>query len=124
MDAKQTVDQWADMLIMIWVERMAALGVSNAYLHASSFAYFVYASAGGDIDKINFVFNYYLKFTDMGVGKGVSLQDRQNMATRRKNKQWYSKTFLLEVKKLTNMLAEKYAQHVGAIIVENIKYKS
>lgn len=117
---QQTVEDWAEMVIQIWIERMAALKVSNAWLHADSFAHHIYSSAGGNVSKIEFAFNYYLKFTDMGVGNGISLANRAQMNTRRQQRLWYSKTFLLEVRKLTNMLAAQHAHNAAMIIVENI----
>ena len=113
----QTVTAWADMVIKIWVEKMDQLGVSNSAANASSFAHFIFSNAGGDVARIEFAFAYFLKFTDMGVGKGVTVANWSNSNHNRIKKQWFNKTFLLEVRKLSNMLAANYA-HTGALYVK------
>ena len=111
-----TVADWAKMVLEIWSERMDTLGIHDAAVHARSFQHTVYTAAGGDATKVMFMFEYVLKFTDMGVGKGVSFANRgQN--TIRRQKPWFTKTFLLEVKKLANMLAVHYA-HEGILWVK------
>lgn len=115
----QTVTAWADMVIDIWVERMAQLNVDNAYFHAESFVHTIYSNANGDVSKIEFVFNYFLKFTDMGVGKGVKIEDRFSGNNTRIQKPWLTRTFLLEVRKLANMLAKDFAHRGTLLIVEN-----
>jgi hypothetical protein len=112
--------EWADMVIEIWLAKMHQLGIHNASEHALEFEWHAYNAAGGDIARVVFVFEYFLKFTDMGVGKGVSLSTRSQVNTRRRQKQWYSATFLLEVKKLRNILATKYARKGTMMIIENL----
>jgi len=113
----QTVTAWAEMVLEIWGNRMAELGISNATQHANSLAQTAISAAGGDIAKVEFVFEYILKFTDMGVGRGVSFGSRSQSGTIRKQKQWFTKTFMLEVKKLSNILAQNYA-HTGALYIK------
>ena len=116
-----TISEWADRVVEIWINQMIQLGIHNAAQHAASFEWHAYNAAGGDIAKLTFVFEYFLKFTDMGVGRGVSLADRSYLVSnKRKQKTWYSKTFLLEVKKLQNILAEKYARIGALTIIENL----
>jgi hypothetical protein len=114
-DYRLTIQEWADVVIQIWIRKMEELGINNPYVHARSFYNHVMANAGGDVARIQFAFEYFLKFTDMGVGKGVNLSNQNN--SKRKPKMWFSKTFLLEVKKLGNMLASKYA-HEGVLYVK------
>jgi hypothetical protein len=116
---QQTIVDWADMVITIWTERMSSLGIANAQTHAQSFQHFVVSSANGDVAKVEFLFEYILKFTDMGVGRGVSFNIRNAVDTRRKQKMWFSKTFLLEVKKLANILAANFA-HSGTLYVKEV----
>jgi hypothetical protein len=116
---QQTLIDWADIVIKIWTQRMSALGIANAQMHAQSFKQFVVSSANGDVSKVEFLFEYILKFTDMGVGKGVSFNMRNAVNTRRIQKMWFSKTFLLEVRKLANILAENFA-HNGVLYVREV----
>jgi hypothetical protein len=115
--ANQTITDWAARVLDIWGAKMAQLGISNASQHASSLMYTAMAAAGGDISKIEFMFEYILKFTDMGVGRGVTFAGRSQSGTRRLQKQWFNKTFMLEVKKLSNILARYYA-HSGILYVK------
>lgn len=116
-----TIVEWANTVVEIWINQLIQMGISNASEHASNFEWHAYNAAGGDIAKVAFVFEYFLKFTDMGVGRGVSLADRSYLINnKRKQKPWYSKTFLLEVKKLQNILAEKYARIGALTIIENL----
>jgi hypothetical protein len=110
---------WADMVLKIWIERISALDISNASVHASSLFYTCVSAANGDSTKINFIFEYILKFTDMGVGKGVSFSNRGQIGSRRQ-KQWFTKTFLLEVKKFANMRAQLFGLEAVLFIREVI----
>jgi hypothetical protein len=120
----QTVADWAEKVLDIWGERMSVLGISNAESHANSFVHTVITAAGGDPAKVNFMFDYILKFTDMGVGRGVNFATRSQTNTKRKQKQWLTKTFLLEVKKLSNILAKEYAHSGVLYIKESIEAKN
>jgi len=120
-EINSTITEWADTVVQIWINQLLQLGINNAYQHAQSFEWHAYNAAGGNIAKVTFVFEYFLKFTDMGVGRGVSLEDRKYLIhNKRKQKPWYSKTFLLEVKKLQNILADKYARLGALTIIENL----
>jgi hypothetical protein len=115
----QTIVSWADFVIKVWTERMSALGISNYATHAKNFQQFVISSANGDMARVEFMYEYILKFTDMGVGKGVSFNMRNSIPTTRRQKMWFSKTFMLEVRKLANILADNYA-HSGILYVKEV----
>lgn len=119
---RQVVDDWAKIVIQIWEEKMLALGISDSYQLANSFIYHILAHSGGDPTRLEFAFNYYGKFVDMGVGRGVKLADRYN--SKRTVKPWYTKTFLREVKKLAVLLAGEYAHQGAVMIVENVEDNS
>ena len=63
------------------------------------------ADSNGNPQKVTFLFLYYGKFPDMGVGRGVKLGDPSG---NRQRKPWYSSVFLKEVYALGRLLAEKY----------------
>jgi hypothetical protein len=96
-----------------------------------SFKFKVIAGAEGNVDRIEFAFNYYGKFLDMGVGKGTKLGDRpvsrgsRVLADRmlgyvRKPKKWYSKTFYGESQRLFEILQKEYCRKAQVMISENI----
>ena len=115
-----TVQAWADIVIQIWLDKIERLRIQYSYQLADSFVNHVISHSNGDVQRIEFAFNYYGKFVDMGVGKGVSLEDVSSPDVRRKPKPWYSRTFYAEVQKLAKLLAEKYARKGVLVIVENI----
>ncbi len=97
---------------------MRRLNINGTFELANSFVSTIVNNAGGDLSRIEFAFNYYGKFVDMGVGRGVKLGDARG---NRRPKKWYSKTFYAEVKKLGELVAAKYAQKAQIIIVESVK---
>jgi hypothetical protein len=112
----QIIEQWAEVTLSIWAEKMSQLGVSNSFAHANSFE-FELMSSGADISQVVFEYPFFLRFTDMGVGNGVSMEEREN--SNRKQKPWYSSTLILETRKLANILSANYA-HKGAVIVRDM----
>ena len=104
----EMVQKWADIVIERWKVRMAALGVGDTGELLKSFEAQVVMDSNGDPAKITFTFLYYGRFTDMGVGRGVTLSDVPDVTGNRRVKPWYSKTFLNEVIKLGRMMATKY----------------
>lgn len=112
----QIIEQWAEVTLSIWAEKMSQLGVSNSFAHANSFE-FELMSSGADISQVLFEYPFFLRFTDMGVGNGISAGETQGSS--RKQKKWYSSTFILEARKLSNILAANYA-HKGAVIVRDM----
>lgn len=115
-----TVQAWADIVIQIWLDKIERLKIQYSYQLADSFANHVISHSNGDVQRIEFAFNYYGKFVDMGVGKGVTLEDVSSSGTTRKPKPWYSRTFYAEVQKLGRLMAEKYARKGVLTIIENI----
>lgn len=114
-----TVEAWADIVIDKWENMIARLHIGNSSTLINSFAQHVVTQANGNPGRIEFVFEYYGKFVDMGVGRGISIGEVE--FSDRKPKPWYSKTFFSQVKKLGEILSEKYSQKAKAIIIENIE---
>jgi hypothetical protein len=129
-----TVDAWSQFVIERWKKKINALQIGYSQSLEDSLSREVFSSSG-NISKVEFSFNYYGKFTDMGVGRGVSLGDVGSLQSdrslsgnetgnRRRPKKWHSKTFFTEVAKLKFILAENYA-HAGTISIrESIDDKS
>jgi hypothetical protein len=116
-----TMQAWADIVIDIWEDKTEALGINDSYQLLDSFMNTVVVDANGNPEKIEFAFNYYGKFVDMGVGGNISISDIGSAVTsKRRPKAWYSKTFFSQVKKLGEILASKYAKRAALIIIENI----
>jgi hypothetical protein len=123
-----TVEAWAEITIKEWIKKIKALGIHNPGQLVNSLYHHVNTSANGNPDYVKFVFEYYGKFVDMGVGKGVKLEDRTMLVnadkTSRKAKPWYSSVFLLQVKILTKILAEKYATQAADMVVTELDWSN
>ncbi len=127
-DLNITVDAWADIVIDNWLDRISKLGIGYSSVLEQGID--VQVSKSSNLpSKVEFTFPYYGKFVDMGVGKGVKLEDVKSGGSdyragvgghRRKPKGWYSKVFYSEVAKLTGILAEKYGKLGALTIVENV----
>lgn len=121
-----TVEAWADIVIKEWIKKAAELGISPTDpLNATRFVHHVLPHANSNPDRIQFVYDYWLNFVDWGVGKGVSKEHRDMMiasgATRRRPKQWFTSVFYVQVKILTQILAQKYALKAAHVIINNTK---
>lgn len=114
------IREWARITIKIWHDKIKALNIIDTHELLNSFTHHVIVNAQGSAAKIEFAFNYYGKFVDMGVGKGVTLNEAGGAGLSRQPKPWFSSVFMLEVKKLGNMLAERYGEHTAIIIAMNL----
>ena len=121
-----TVESWAKIVIERWEQKIQALRIGRyssgkllASILANDFSRQIQRDANGNPEKIIFAFEYYGKFIDMGVGRGVKMDKVEG--SNRKRKPWYSKVFFGQVKELSRILAEKYAQKGQLSIVTSFK---
>jgi len=105
-----TVEAWAKIVVERWENKIVRLRIHHSGNLYKSFAVHVFTQANGDPDKIEFAFNYYGKFVDMGVGRSGT----------RKKKPWYSKVFFGQVKQLGVILRSKYEYKAQLTIITNI----
>jgi hypothetical protein len=124
-----TIDAWADIVIENWLDRLTKLNIGYQFNLERELTVSIRQTPGGLPSVVEFSFPYYGKMVDMGVGKGVKLEDVRSGAKdygsgegghRRRPKKWHSKVFYSEVQKLTAILAEKYGKMGALSIVENI----
>jgi len=101
-----TIEAWAKIVIERWEQKIVKLGIKRTGKLLNSFTHFVNTQSGGSPDKITFAFEYYGKFVDMGVGRGVKLGAVETSI--RTAKPWYSKTFWSQFEKLKDIMVEKY----------------
>ncbi|MCX6250012.1 MAG: hypothetical protein NTX61_04595 [Bacteroidetes bacterium] len=130
---REIAEAWAKITIQLWRKNMSRMKIaqnSSGDLYRS-FKFKVIAASGGNVDRIEFAFNYYGKFLDMGVGKGTKLGDRpvskgsrvladKMLGGVRKPKKWYSRTFYGEAHRLFEILQKEYGRQVQVVISENI----
>lgn len=116
---RETFDatQWAAIVIERWEEKIVQMGIIGDQL-INSFTHHVISEADGNFTLIQFTFNYYGKFVDMGVGKGVPLEEVS--FSNRRAKPWYSKTFGRELKKMAELLSQHYGHKIVIAIGDSI----
>lgn len=106
-DRARYCEAWAQMMVDIWIEKANQYGIHIGDF-VESFMYDVRERANGEIDKIVHVYNYYGRFTDMGVGNGIPYEKVSGSS--RKEKPWHTETYRRSVSVLTNKMAELYGQ--------------
>ena len=99
--------------------------INDTHALFNSFYHHVNTNANGDPDRIDFAFRYYGKFLDMGVGKGVTLLNKEHLKAiglnHRREQVWYSQIFFAQVQRLKEILAEKYAAKASLAIMTNLE---
>ncbi len=80
----EIADAWAKITIIKWKKKLAINKVGNSGTLLQSFQYNFLASAQGNVLKITLLFEYYGRFVDMGVGRGVKIGDVKESATSRR----------------------------------------
>jgi len=118
---KMTVEAWAEIVIKEWVKMAGVLGISpDDPLTVSRFQKFLSVQADGNVDRITFTFDFYLKFVNWGVGKGVTIDNRDTLvlsgSTTRRRKPWYDDVFPKQLYILGALLSERYGQRTVAMI--------
>ncbi|WP_319228360.1 hypothetical protein [Draconibacterium orientale] len=114
-----TVEAWADIVIERWEQKIERLNIGSSGQLIKSFYHTVQTQANGNPELIVFTFEYYGKFVDMGVGRGVTIEEVE--FSNRRPKAWYSKVFFSQLEKLKELLAEKYARKAQLQILINVE---
>ena len=123
---KLTVEAWADIVVKEWVRRAQQLGISPSEpLSVGRFLHFVTVQADGDPNKIRFAFDFYLKFVNWGVGRGVTVENRDTFIaagkTTRRPRAWYDDVVPKQLTILGHLMAEKYGERVVAMVKTEVK---
>lgn len=132
-EREQYLDNWADLMIKFWAERMDAenVGISEredgTMRHSSgalrrSFSIAVIKQSGGDTAKIDHMFNHYGMYLDGGVfpgHKGSGGENRVSNPNRipkpwRAKKYWYSQRRLQE--KMVELTGQDYLRSISYIL--------
>lgn len=108
-DISKTVDAWAEIVLNIWRNKIIELKLWDTGSLEYSLRYQLFMNAGGDVDKIEFAYNFYGNFLDRGT---------VNM----KPKEWKGgKLFYAQVMRLKEILGEKYANIAVTEITVNMQ---
>lgn len=110
------LQRWADIVIEKWQFAISKYKLVNTAKLINSFYASVNAEAEGNVAVISFVFERYLRYLDMGVGKGVRLDERDSGSNRKKYPV-YNKIFYAEMNRLSELLSNFYMQTTQKTIV-------
>jgi len=123
-----TVEAWADIVVKEWLNKIRLLNIEGSSNLVNSFIHHVISRSDGDPSHIEFAFEYYGKMVNWGVGKGVTLDERDMMMssgfTTRKPKPWYDDVFFTQLRVLSHLMAEKYGQRAALIVKANLEKTS
>lgn len=122
---QREITAWAANVVRTWVQKMETLGIGDTGTLIRSFVHHVYWAADGNLEKIEFTFEYYGKFTEWGVGNGIDLHNRDIMVrsgrTQRRRKPWCSPVFFAEVDRLRETVTEMTKQRIDTLVVKKTK---
>jgi len=113
------LERWAAITIEKWEFALSKNNLIYSGDLLRSFQAVVHSEANGNNALISFAFNYYLRMLDMGVGKGVSLDEAGRGSGRRKYPV-FNKIFYAELMRLGELLTKMYADKGAKTIVYNI----
>lgn len=127
--ARVDLEKWAEIVIEKWQFNLSSRDLVNTGNLINSFLSTVSIESNNNSALISFVFLYYLRMIDMGVGRGISLENVSSLAesrrvlginstNRRQKKPVYSKTLYAEIMRLGELLALQYATQGASIIVK------
>ena len=122
-DINETVHAWADIVLKIWHNKITELQVYDTGALYESLKNSLFTAAGNDVNKVEFSFQLYGIFVDMGVGKEIEKGNGGDLGftPNRKRKEWYSRIFYREVMKLKEILVEKFGEGVARNIIFAMK---
>jgi hypothetical protein len=123
-----TVSEWARYTVWALRVEMVKRKVGKTGALMRSFEYRMKKGPTGTPSGVTLGFLYHGKFVDMGVGKGVKLENVKGNAevwramtrdervgrNRRRPKKWYSRTMYYEYQRLAEILRDKYALAIPA----------
>ena len=111
----ETVKAWADIVLNKWRDKITEMKIYDTGALYESLKYTLLFNAGNDVQKIEFSYNFYGIFQDRGT---------QTI----KQREWNSRVFYSQVKRLKEILTEKYGEAVvigvqDSMGAENVRFK-
>ncbi len=80
-----TVEAWADIVIDNWLDNLAKLRIGYYFQLEQTLTHEILGAGSGRLPTaVQFSFPLYGKFVDMGVGRGVKLEDVKSADNNRK----------------------------------------
>jgi hypothetical protein len=126
-ELRNTITKWAEITIHSLRQSMVNKYIGQSGDLYKSFQYKVFTDTNGNPTRVSIGFDYHGRFVDMGVGKGIKLENVKSNAEiwryaaknkRSKNprrpKKWYSPTMYHEYQRAAEILAAKYGIEIPA----------
>jgi hypothetical protein len=125
LDKSLTVEAWAEITIKEWIKKVRELGIGATGQLVNSFYHHVNTNANGIPEYVNFVFEYYGRMVDWGVGRSVTIENRDMLVnsgvSTRRQKPWFSSVFYTQLAVLKHLMAEKYAQKAAVVVINDLQ---
>lgn len=128
---KELAEMWAKITIERWQERMQELKIGHTGDLENSFGYRILLDQTLAIKQIDLGFLFYGKFVDMGVGRGLGIENvKDNRAKwakasgdkiNRRAKKWYTPIFYREYNILNEKLQEFYQVNILNKVINELK---
>lgn len=125
--------EWAENVITRWGKEMESQGITDAKTLEKTFHKDVINASGGDQARIEFMYLDYLRYLDLGVGRGEKyVKEKHNPTFYSGEKypttsgyKWQVKPWFLPILKqrvysLARILERKYGEYAQLIILKNI----
>ncbi len=127
------LEEWAENVITRWIKEIEAQGIASPSELESSFRKKVFNASGGNETRIEFMYLDYLRYLDLGVGRGEKyVKEKHNPTFYSGEKypttsgyKWQVKPWFLPILKqrvysLARILERKYGEYAQLIILKNI----
>ena len=121
----ETLLAWADITLRILLENLTKFNFSDDVGHLKkSLRFKIFKEANGDRGKVEFFFNTYGRFVDMGVGKEYYKGNSGDVGfihKQRRAKEWLYISWFFQVHRFKAILMEKYETLVVNHILNDLE---
>lgn len=111
METPTDVNAWAESVIKAWEDKINRLNIIDTRDLIKSLEFHIMTQANGDMARIDFIFNLYGKFEDMGASRNHPFTNP------REKKPWLRAEFFSKVRILRQIIAAKYHRQASSVIV-------
>lgn len=125
--------EWADNVLDRWIKEMETQGLTNEQIANRALRVKVWNASGGDKTKIVFFYRDYLRYLDLGVGRGEKYTRKKMNPTFRSGekypetsgyhwqvKPWFLPILRQRIYSLQRILERKYGEYAQLMIIKNL----
>ncbi|WP_297101771.1 hypothetical protein [uncultured Draconibacterium sp.] len=116
-----SIDQWAKITIKQWQQRIQHNKIGSSGKLAESLYHHVNREANGDKSYVLFAFEYYGKMVEWGVGKGVTIANRDHIQTTREKKPWFNDVFFARLDILKKEMTKTMSRDAIRFVKNNLE---